>query len=221
MSDTTVRPLQVGILLFPGYEPLDALGPAQVFWTLGTIRKYVAPFREVDVHLVAETIDPVVAAYGFTAHPTTTYADCPALDVLIVPGGSGGTAKDTDLLGRRYYWTHEPTLEFLQRQDAGTEITASVCTGAFILAGAGLLSGCRATTHWRSRDELVTRMAERNEPFELVNERVVDDGRIVTAGGVSSGIALGFHLVERLFGKEVRDVVYVAIEMETPAGTLV
>jgi cyclohexyl-isocyanide hydratase len=231
MSEAEATPLQVGILLFPGYEPLDAIGPAQVFWTLASVRPYVPPFREVEVHLVAATTDPVVAAYGFTVHPTTSFETCPALDVLIVAGGSGGGdgAEATRAVGsgteshfgRHYYWTHEPTLEFVRRQDAGTTITASVCTGAFILAGAGLLAGHRATTHWMARDELLTRMTERDEPFVLANERVVDDGHIVSAGGVSSGIALGFHVVERLFGTEVRDAVYLGIEMETPAGNLV
>jgi cyclohexyl-isocyanide hydratase len=221
MSDTNAQPippLQVGILLFPGYEPLDAIGPAQVFWTLASVRPYVPSFPEVEVHLVAATIEPVVAAYGFTVHPTTTFDACPALDVLIVPGGSGGGVDD-DHFGRHYYWKHEATLDFVRRQDAGTTLTASVCTGAFILAGAGLLAGRRAATHWMAREELVARMVERDEPFELINERVVDDGDVVTAGGVSSGIALGFHLVERLFGREVRDAVYLGIEMETPAGS--
>jgi cyclohexyl-isocyanide hydratase len=197
-------PLRVAVLLFPGFEPLDAIGPAQVFWTLSSVRPFVAPFRPVEVYLAAATDEPVEGGYGFTVHPTVSFADCPALDVLVVPGGSGGEDDDESAhWGRRFYWSHQPTLDFITEQDAGAEITASVCTG-------------RGNTHWVARDELVARMAERGEPFELVTDRVVDDGHIVTAGGVSSGIALGFHLVERLLGKAVRDAVYLGIEMETP-----
>lgn len=216
-----VRPLHVGVLLFPGFEPLDAVGPAQVFWTIDSVRPYVEPFRPVEVHLVAETLEPVEGAYGFIVHPTVSFASCPPLDVLVVAGGSGGVVEDDEdaHTGRRFYWKHEPTLEFVRRQDAGTEVTASVCTGSFILAGAGVLAGCRGTTHWMARDELVARMAERGEAFELVVERVVDDGHVVTAGGVSSGLALAFHLVERLLGEAVRDAVYLGIEMETPEAS--
>ena len=93
---------------------------------------------------------------------------------------------------------------------------ASVCTGTFILAGAGRLAGRRATTHWRAREGLVDAMAERGEPFELVEARVVDDGDLVTAGGVSSGIDLALHLAGRFFGGDVRKAAALFIEHETP-----
>lgn len=210
-------PLHVGILLFDGVEPLDAIGPAQVFWSLGSARRAVEPFRPIEVHLVAETREPVTAGYGLIVHPTVDYADCPPLDVLIVPGGTGGEDDDaTAKIGRRFQAHHPATLAFVQAQDAGTAVTASVCTGTFILAGAGLMGGHRGNTHWYSRDELVRFMDARGESFELVTERVVDDGHVVTAGGVSSGIELALHLVGRLLGDDVRTAVHAIIERETP-----
>jgi cyclohexyl-isocyanide hydratase len=211
--------LHLGVLLFRGVEPLDAVGPAQVFWTLGPVRPFVAPFAPVQVHLVAEEAGPVTMGYGAVLHATTSYAGCPPLDVLVVPGGTGG---DDDRLsarsGRHFHERHEPTVAFIARQAAGARITASVCTGAFLLAAAGLLGGRRATTHWANRDELVARMAERGEELSLEAARVVDDGPVVTGGGVSSGIDVGLHVVDRLLGTRVRDAVALAIEVETPAA---
>jgi cyclohexyl-isocyanide hydratase len=214
-------PLRVGILLFDGVEPLDAIGPAQVFWSLSTARGVIEPFAPIEVHLVAETADPVRAGHGLVVHPTTTYADVGDLDVLIVPGGSG---NDPDVVvpatepaaGRRYQVQHRPTIEFVAGQAARDVVTASVCTGTFILGAAGLLAGRAANTHWSARDELVEYMAGRGEPFTLEIERVVDDGAIVTGGGVSSGIDVALHLVERLLGPVCRDVAAAIIEQETP-----
>jgi cyclohexyl-isocyanide hydratase len=217
------RPLRVGILLFDGVEPLDAIGPAQVLWSLGTARGLVDPFAPLEVHLVAETAEPVKAGHGLVIHPTTTYAEVGPLDVLIVPGGSGNDpdvviAPTEPAAGRRYQVNHRPTLDFVATQAAAASVTASVCTGTFILAAAGLLGGKRANTHWASRDELVTFMGERGEPFVLEVARVVDDGDIVTGGGVSSGIDLTLHLVERLLGRPCRDIAAAIIERETPGA---
>jgi cyclohexyl-isocyanide hydratase len=215
-------PLRVGILLFEGVEPLDAIGPAQVLWSLGTARGFVAPFAPIEVHLVAETDAPVRAGHGLVVHPTTTYDEVGALDVLIVPGGSGNTDDSTTIpatepaAGRRYQVGHGPTTAFVARQAAGAAITASVCTGTFILGAAGLLAGRRGNTHWSARDELEAFMADRGEPFTLEVARVVDDGDLVTGGGVSSGIDLTLHLVERLLGADCRTAAAAIIERETP-----
>lgn len=217
------RTLRVGILLFEGVEPLDAIGPAQVLWSLGSARPFADPFAPIEVHLVAESAEPVVAGHGLVVHPTTTYAAVGALDVLIVPGGSG---NDPDVVipstdpaaGRRYQVHHQPTLDFVAAQAASAVVTASVCTGTFILAAAGLLSGRRANTHWSARDELVAFMSARDEPFVLEVARVVDDGDIVSGGGVSSGIDLTLHLVDRLLGGRCRDAAAAIIERETPGA---
>ena len=214
-------PLRVGIVLFEGVEPLDAIGPAQVLWSLGTARGHVEPFAPIEVLLVAETAEPVRAGHGLVVHPTTTYAEAGPLDVLIVPGGSG---NDPDVVvpatdpaaGRRYQVNHRPTTAFVAEQAAQAAITASVCTGTFILGAAGLLGGRRGNTHWSARDELVSFMADRGEPFTLEVARVVDDGDLVTGGGVSSGIDVALHLVDRLLGPACRDVAAAIIELETP-----
>jgi cyclohexyl-isocyanide hydratase len=209
----------LGVLLFRGAEPLDALGPAQILWSLDTVRPFLAPFEDTVVHLVAEESAPVTLGYGLVVEATTGYDGCPPLDILVVPGGSGGEEEDgTARWGRRFYERHEPTLAFIRQQARTASITASVCTGAFLLAGAGLLAGKRATTHWAYRDELVTRMADRGEEFALEMARVVDEGQVVSAGGVSSGIDLALHVVDRRFGKDVRDAVALAIELETPGA---
>jgi cyclohexyl-isocyanide hydratase len=209
----------LGVLLFRGAEPLDALGPAQVLWTLDAVRPYVPDFPDTVVHLVAEEPGPITLGYGLVVEATTGFAGCPPLDVLVVPGGSGGEEDDgTARWGRRYYERDEPTLAFIRRQAETATITASVCTGAFLLAGAGLLAGRRGITHWMSRDELVEKMIGRGEDFTLEIARVVDEGPVITAGGVTSGIDLGLHVVDRLFGKEVRDAVAMGIELETPGA---
>ncbi len=218
-------PLRVGVLLFEGVEPLDAIGPAQVFWSLATARGGGEAFAPLEVHLVAETSEPVRAGHGLVIGPTATYAGVGNLDVLIVPGGSGKAAvavvpASDPAAGRRYQVTHRPTIDFVTDQAAHAAITASVCTGSFILAAAGLLAGRRANTHWTARDELVAWMAERDERFTLEVARVVDDGDLVSGGGVSSGIDVALHLVGRLLGPGCRDLAAAIIERETPGAAV-
>ena len=213
--------LHVGVLLFDGVEPLDAIGPAQVFWSLESARRFLVPFRPVVVHLVAETDAPVQAGHGLIIHPTVDYATCPALDILIVPGGTGSEDADgTSKVGRRFQYDHPPTIAFVQAQAAHAIVTASVCTGSFILAGAGLMAGRRGNTHWAARDEFVKLMAARGDDFDLVVERVVDDGDVVSAGGVSSGIDLALHLVDRVLGPDCCAGASAVIERETPGVDL-
>jgi cyclohexyl-isocyanide hydratase len=216
-SDDPGRTVHFGVLLFEGCDDLDVIGPANVLFALESARRFAEPFAPIQVHLVAETAGPVTSGHGVVLTPTTTYAECPRLDVLVVAGGSGG--PDNKRQGRLREYQHEPTLAFIRSVAARPDtIVASVCTGSFVLAGAGVLAGRRANTHWLQRDELVALMAERGEPFELVPERVVDDGDIITCGGVSSGIDLGLRLVERTFGPKVRALVALGVERETPAS---
>jgi cyclohexyl-isocyanide hydratase len=205
-----------GVLLFDGFEPLDAIGPAQVLWSLPLAARGAGDHSlpDIQVHLVAASGDPVTSAYGMVVHPTTSYEACPPLDLLIVPGG-GADAIGGDQ-GVAYFQRHEPTLAFIRSQAAHEALVTSVCTGAFLLASAGLLAGRRGNTHWFYRSSLVDLMAERGEPFELVEERVVDDGDLVSAGGVSSGIDLTVHVVNRTFGQVAGEAVALLMELETP-----
>jgi transcriptional regulator GlxA family with amidase domain len=191
-----------GILVFPGADELDVVGPFRVFTAAG-----------IDTRLVAERAGPVTLGNGLVVEARHAFDDCPPLDVLLVAGGSSGS----DTAGRRVEQRNERTVAFVRDATKQAGIIASVCTGAFLLAEAGVLSGRRANTHWMYRDELTSLMAERGEPFELVPERVVWDGDLVTAGGVTSGIDLALEIVERLFGLDRRRLVEAGLELETPA----
>ena len=192
-----------GILVFPGADELDVVGPFRVLTA-----------ARVETLLVAERPGPVTLGNGLVLHATTAFEDCPALDVLVVTGGS----SESETAGRRVEQRNERTVAFVRDAAKRAPLTASVCTGAFLLAEAGALDGRRANTHWRYRDELRELMAARGAPFELVTERVVWDGEdLVTAGGVTSGIDLGLEIVGKLFGPEVRSLVEQGLEIQTPA----
>jgi cyclohexyl-isocyanide hydratase len=190
-----------GIFVFPGADELDVVGPFRVFTAAA-----------VQVVLIAERPGPIRLGNGLVIEATHTFDDAPALDVFLVPGGS----SESDEAGRRVEQRNDRALAFVAEAAKGARLVASVCTGAFLLASAGLLPGRRASTHWRYRDELRELMAERGEPVEVLAERVVWDGDLVTAGGVLSGIDLALEIVERLRGPKVRDLVRAGLEQETP-----
>src|SRR6185312_1565529 len=127
-------PLHIGILIFPNVTQLDATGPAQVLSR--------APGAKL--HMIWKTRDPVPTDAGFSIVPTTTFADCPQLDVICVPGGGGQVALMTD---------HE-TLDFLRKQAETARYVTSVCTGSLVLGAAGLLKGYRSACHWAWREVL-------------------------------------------------------------------
>jgi transcriptional regulator GlxA family with amidase domain len=206
--------VDVGILLFDGADELDVVGPYRVFVAAGDAARYLEDAPAVHVHLVAEAQRAVRLAHGMEINASATYASCPELDVLVVPGGGSDDAEAT--AGRRAQQKHPPTIEFVRDRAERASVTASVCTGAFLLAEAGLLDGRRANTHWGYRDELAQRMKERGAVIDIVAERVVDDGDVVTAGGVTSGIDLALTLVGRLCGARVRQAVELMLERETP-----
>src|SRR5881275_1074730 len=127
-------PLQIGLLVFPRVTQLDFTGPLQVFSSL----------PGAQLHLIWKRIEPVPSDSVLTLTPTMTFADCPQLDVICVPGG-GGT---DDLLN------DEEVLDFLRRQAEGAKYVTSVCTGSLVLGAAGLLRGYQATAHWSAIDLL-------------------------------------------------------------------
>src|ERR1700692_1997003 len=154
--------LAIGILVFPSVQQLDLTGPYEVF----------ASVPGAKVHLIWKDRTPIVSATGLVLAPTMTFAECPALDVLCVPGGGGINAllRDAEVLG------------FLRAQAARARYVTSVCTGALVLGAAGLLKGRRATTHWASHDFLPSFGAIPTQG------RVVKDGNLLTGGGVTAGI---------------------------------
>jgi transcriptional regulator GlxA family with amidase domain len=180
------RPL-VGILLFDDVEVLDFTGPYEV--CSGTLGPDGEPY--VDVVTVG-TVPSIRCRGGLRVTADHTLADCPPLDALIVPGGPGAddrTAVQDDLI-----------LPFLRQRAMETPTVASVCTGAFLMARAGLLEGRRATTH----SDAIHALRAEFPGLEVVAAKVVDEGAILTASGVSSGIDLLLHLFERWFGPEAR-----------------
>lgn len=178
--------LQIGLLVFPKIQQLDLTGPYEVFRSASGI----------DVHLVWKDREPVISSSGLTFTPTITMADCPQLDVICVPGGAGMNALMLD----------DETLDFIRLQSAQARYITSVCTGSLVLGAAGLLEGKRAASHWNARDLLAG--------FGAIptNERIVRDGNVITAGGVTSGIDFGLLLIAELIGQQEAEVVQLSLE---------
>lgn len=173
-------PRTVAILLFDEVELLDFAGPFEVFSVAGREGAF-------DVQTVAETTDPIRTRGGLIVTPSAALHDLPSADVLVVPGGQGA----------RTAMHREAVLDWVRDGAQTAEVVLSVCTGSFILARAGLLDGCTATTHHGVLDQL----AELAPDATVVgNQRVVDNGAIVTAAGISAGIDAALHVVERLRG---------------------
>lgn len=183
--------MRIGVLVFDGVEELDFVGPWEVLSYANKLHPEAAEMLLVGTH------SPVTAFNRLRVLPDLTIDDCPQLDVLVVPGGKG----------RLREMHNRDTLAFIQRQYPGLRYLTSVCTGAFLLAEAGLLSGLRATTHFSALEEL------RHYPeITVVEERVVHSGKVICAAGVSSGIDLGLWLLQDLFGAELAEQVAKNIE---------
>ncbi|WP_206107908.1 DJ-1/PfpI family protein [Paludisphaera rhizosphaerae] len=170
----------VVILVYEGMELLDFAGPAEVFSVAGGGRAF-------EVFTAAASPEPV-KSLGFAFTPHYTLESCPKVDVLVVPGGS-----------TRIPQADPAVVEWVKKKSGEAEVTVSVCTGALLLARAGLLDGLEATTHRASLDAL-REAAPRTKVKEGI--RYVDNGKVVTSAGVSAGIDASLHVVERLVGLE-------------------
>ena len=179
------RKRNVGIVVFDQVEVLDFAGPYEVF----SVATQVADPDSFNVHLVAESAASVEGRNGFTVVPQFTFANCPKPDILIVPGGPGTRVEENN----------PAMLDWLTTKADSAELVLSVCTGARILAKAGLLDGLEATTHWVSIDELKEMV-----PTATIHDdrRFVDNGKVVTSAGVSAGIDMSLHIVGRLCGEK-------------------
>lgn len=184
MADT----IHIGILLFPNVTQLDAMGPAQV----------LSRVPGAKLHMIWKTLDPVPTDAGFSIVPTTTFANCPQLDVVCVPGGGGQVALMTD----------EETLDFLRKQAASARYVTSVCTGSLVLGAAGLLKGYKSACHWTSREYLPAFGAI------PVAERVVRDRNRLSGGGVTAGIDFGLTLAAELAGEEIAKSIQLTLEYD-------
>ncbi len=191
------RTLQVGILMFPEVEALDFAGPFEVFTTASRMALRATPDAPPPfaVSTIARQRGLCRARAGLQVQVDHDFADHPALDVLVVPGG-----VVTDELQQ------PDTLAWLARTAPGCALLASVCTGAFLLAAAGLLpAGSRVITHWEDIDDL-----RRAHPALIVQDaeqqlRWVDLGTTITSAGISAGIDMSLHLVERLAGRALAE----------------
>lgn len=185
---------KIAIVLFDDVEVLDFAGPFEVFSITGK-RKIGEPY---EVFTVAEK-ETIAARNQLIVSPTYTFANCPTPNIFLIPGG-GGYHADGKPFGSRKEMHNPVMLEWIKQQNANAELVLSVCTGALILAKAGLLHGLEATTHFLAVDSLREIAPETKISPE---KRFVDNGKIVLSAGVSAGIDMSFHVVEKLQGKEV------------------
>jgi cyclohexyl-isocyanide hydratase len=179
---------RIGLLLFPDITQLDMTGPYEVF----------TKFPEAEVRLIWKSLEPVRAGGVMQIMPDTTFADCPQLDLVCVPGGAGMNPLMEDA----------ETLAFLKKQAAGARYVTSVCTGALVLGAAGLLKGRRAATHWMSREMLADFGAT------PVAERVVVDGNVITGGGVTAGIDFALRVAAEAFDADLAKAIQLGIEYD-------
>ena len=178
--------IHIGFLVFPGIQHLDLAGPYDVFSSV----------PDITLHLVWKNLSPVQASNGLMFSPDTTFENCPQLDVICVPGGSGVG----DLMEDQH------TLAFLKAHSENVRFVTSVCTGSLVLGAAGLLRSRRATTHWAYHELLAPLGAI------PVSERVVRDGNVITGGGVTAGIDFALTLISELVGKDEAQAVQLQLE---------
>jgi transcriptional regulator GlxA family with amidase domain len=181
----------LGFLLFAGVEELDFVGPWEMFKTW---ERFLGGPASVTV---AQQRQPVLCANGLSVNPQHDFADCPPLDLLLVPGGPG-TRQEVD---------NPVLIDFIRMQAANCRYLLSVCTGSFLLHEAGLLGGKQATTHWASLDRL-----RALGDVQVVQERYVVDGRLWTSAGVSAGTDMALAFIAAQAGEEVAQKVQAGAE---------
>jgi cyclohexyl-isocyanide hydratase len=179
-------PLQIGLLVFPKVTQLDFTGPLQVF----------SGVPGAKVHLIWKRIEPVPTDTVMMLTPTITFADCPQLDVICVPGGAGINDMVND----------EEMLAFLRKQAEGAKYVTSVCTGSLVLGAAGLLKGYRAATHWSAMEYLSAFGATPTKT------RVCADRNRITGGGVTAGIDFALTVVSTLVDRKTAEATQLGIE---------
>lgn len=179
----------VGFVIFPDLTQLDFTGPQQV----------LARLPQSAMHIVAKSAAPVPSDSGLSLVPTHTFENCPRLDLICIPGGTSGVVKAM---------SDRDTIQFVRRQASTARYVTSVCTGAFVLGVAGLLKGRRATTHWAFTELLPLVGATHHKA------RIVKDGNVITAGGVTSGIDFGLTVVAEIAGATVAQAIQLGIEYD-------
>lgn len=198
--------ISVGIYIFKNVEVLDFAGPFEVFTTASRVSLRDSPNNNktppppFKVFTIAKTTDIVQARAGLNTLPDFSLSDHPRIDLLLIPGG----VVDEEV-------RDESVLSWVRTTAATALLTTSVCTGAFILAKAGLLDHKKATTHWEDMDDLRSQFPEVQVQDGV---RWVEDGRVVSSGGIAAGIDMSLHLVARLAGSQLAEAT--ARQMDVP-----
>jgi cyclohexyl-isocyanide hydratase len=185
----TMPNFNVGFVIFPDLTQLDFTGPLQV----------LARLPQSTTHIIAKSAAPVPSDCGLSLVPTHTFANCPPLDLICIPGGVNGVIGAI---------ADRETIEFVHQQAIGAKYVTSVCTGAFVLGIAGLLKGRRVTTHWAYTD-LLSLVGANYE-----KARIVKDGNLITAGGVTAGIDFGLSVVAEIAGDNTAQAIQLGIEYD-------
>jgi Transcriptional regulator containing an amidase domain and an AraC-type DNA-binding HTH domain len=182
------RIYRVGILLFDEVEVLDFAGPFEVF-SIASIQGQLE--KSFLVQTVSQHGTMIKSRNGLMVQPNFSFENAPNFEILIIPGGYG--AEEIEI-------NNETVIRWIKKQRDKVGLIASVCTGAFLLAKAGLLDGKRATTHWMDIERL-----EREFPNVKVekNCKFIDEESIITSGGISAGMNMSFHIIKQLLGEEV------------------
>ena len=173
----------VGIFLFNEVEVLDFAGPFEVF----SITK-VHEEKPFTVYTVSQNGEMITARNGLKVKPDYSIEDLPPVDILIIPGGKGARENEVK---------NDIIINWVRQQMKEVKLMTSVCTGALLLAKAGLLEGLKATTHWAS---IQTFKKDFPNVEVMENVKFVDEGHIITSAGISAGINMSFHIVKRLLG---------------------
>ncbi|ANE85997.1 TPA: DJ-1/PfpI family protein [Bacillus cereus] len=176
----------VGIFLFNEVEVLDFAGPFEVFSVTEVNEE-----KTFTVYTVSENGEMITARNGLKVQPDYSIENLPPVDILIIPGGLGA---------RKYEIKNEIVIKWIRQQMKEVKLMTSVCTGALLLAKAGLLEGLKATTHWAS----IEKFKNEFQNVEVIeNVKFVDEGHIITSAGISAGINMAFHIVKNLLGMHV------------------
>ncbi len=194
----------LAILIFDDVEVLDFAGPFEVFAVTSELNNY-EPFN---VFLVAESQRTYKAVNGLQVVPDYEISNCPNPDILVVPGG----------VGTRTQMNNQKLITWIQKVSEQAELVMSICTGARLLAKAGLLDGLEITTHHEAYDEL-----RQLVPTAIVNERkrYIDRGKILTTGGISAGIDGSLYVVNKLLGREIAQKTAIYLEYDWQLQTAV
>ncbi|QIB69302.1 DJ-1/PfpI family protein [Aminipila butyrica] len=194
---------KIGILLFNEVEVMDFAGPFEVF---SITENAAATGKAFEVYTIARKKELISTRNGLKIQPDYDFHDAPQFDILIIPGGYG--AEEIEI-------HNQETIDWIKRSFTQVQIMASVCTGAFLLAEAGLLDGRQATTHWMDID----RLEEEYSKVRVIRDvKFVDAFPIITSGGISAGINMSFYIVKKLLGIEIAKITAKRMEYDIDLG---